>query len=263
MPIVQQQGLMRRDEDSIIRNRNFMLEGVLELAADIDSSTQDDDSSEREADIDEAFGTIPEAFVPSEDINGADSGPETVFLRQSERKISWAMMSIMVVVYSAMSLLIGLVLDPLVAIPLLFLLASFGLFLGERWIGKSELNLLGVTWVIISMKILYGTALELNRWEMGALLPLGLSEVGIALCILVIFNVLLAYRHNSDAIAAQATLVLLAIGSTAGSVAGEDGVIVMILVAVLLLHGLAVHRSSGNLASLGIAASNLWVGMHA
>jgi len=263
MPIVQQQGLMRRDEDSIIRNRNFMLEGVLELAADIDSSTQDDDSSEREADIDEAFGTIPEAFVPSEDINGANSGPETVFLRQSERKISWAMMSMMVVVYSAMSLLIGLVLDPLVAIPLLFLLASFGLFLGERWIGKSELNLLGVTWVIISMKILYGTALELNRWEMGALLPLGLSEVGIALCILVIFNVLLAYRHNSDAIAAQATLVLLAIGSTAGSVAGEDGVIVMILVAVLLLHGLAVHRSSGNLASLGIAASNLWVGMHA
>ena len=240
-----------------------MIEGVFELAADIDSSTQDDDSSERKADIDEAFGTIPEAFVLGEDINGPDVGSETVFLRQSERKISWAMMSIMVVVYSAMSLLIGLVLDPLVAIPLLFLLASFGLFLGERWIGKSELNLLGVTWVIISMKILYGTALELNRWEMGGLLPLGLSEVGIALCMLVIFNVLLAYRHNSDAIAAQATLVLLAIGSTAGSVAGEDGVIVMILVAVLLLHGLAVHRSSGNLASLGIAASNLWVGMHA
>lgn len=263
MPIVQQQWLMREDEDSIIRNRSFMIEGVFELAADIDSSTQDDDSSERKADIDEAFGTIPEAFVPGEDINEPDVGSETVFLRQSERKISWAMMSIMVVVYSAMSLLIGLVLDPLAAIPLLFLLASFGLFLGERWIGKSELNLLGVTWVIISMKILYGTALELNRWEMGGLLPLGLSEVGIALCMLVIFNVFLAYRHNSDAIAAQATLVLLAIGSTAGSVAGEDGVIVMILVAVLLLHGLAVHRSSGNLASLGIAASNLWVGMHA
>ena len=37
----------------------------------------------------------------------------------------------------------------------------------------------------------------------------------------------------------------------------------MILIAVLLLHGLAIHRSSGHLASLGIAASNLWVGMHA
>ena len=240
-----------------------MLEGMLELTAEVDSGSQDVVSSEKEEDIDEAFGAIPDAFVQSENIGDGDSGAEAAFLRQSERKISWAMMSIMVIVYSALSLLIGLVLDPLAAIPLLLLLASFGLFLGERWIGKGELNLLGVTWVIISMKILYGTALELNRWEVGGLLPIGLSEVGIALCMLVIFNVLLAYRHNSDAIAAQATLVLLAIGSTAGSVAGEDGVIAMILVAVLLLHGLAIHRSSGNLASLGIAASNLWVGMHA
>ena len=263
MPTVQQQGPMRRDEDSILRNRSFMLEGMLELTAEVDSGTQDVVSSEKEEDIDEAFGVIPDAFVQSENIGDGGSGAEAAFLRQSERKISWAMMSIMVIVYSALSLLIGLVLDPLAAIPLLLLLASFGLFLGERWIGKGELNLLGVTWVIISMKILYGTALELNRWEVGGLLPIGLSEVGIALCVLVIFNVLLAYRHNSDAIAAQATLVLLAIGSTAGSVAGEDGVIAMILVAVLLLHGLAIHRSSGNLASLGIAASNLWVGMHA
>jgi len=254
---------MRRDEDSILRNRSFMLEGMLELTAEVDSGAQDVVSSEKEEDIDEAFGVIPDAFVQSENIGDGGSGAEAAFLRQSERKISWAMMSIMVIVYSALSLLIGLVLDPLAAIPLLLLLASFGLFLGERWIGKGELNLLGVTWVIISMKILYGTALELNRWEVGGLLPIGLSEVGIALCVLVIFNVLLAYRHNSDAIAAQATLVLLAIGSTAGSVAGEDGVIAMILVAVLLLHGLAIHRSSGNLASLGIAASNLWVGMHA
>ena len=263
MPTVQQQGPMRRDEDSILRNRSFMLEGMLELTAEVDSGAQDVVSSEKEEDIDEAFGVIPDAFVQSENIGDEGSGAEAAFLRQSERKISWAMMSIMVIVYSALSLLIGLVLDPLAAIPLLLLLASFGLFLGERWIGKGELNLLGVTWVIISMKILYGTALELNRWEVGGLLPIGLSEVGIALCMLVIFNVLLAYRHNSDAIAAQATLVLLAIGSTAGSVAGEDGVIAMILVAVLLLHGLAIHRSSGNLASLGIAASNLWVGMHA
>ena len=254
---------MRRDEDSILRNRSFMLEGVLELTAEVDSGAHDVVSSEKEEDIDEAFGVIPDAFVQSENIGDEGSGAEAAFLRQSERKISWAMMSIMVIVYSALSLLIGLVLDPLAAIPLLLLLASFGLFLGERWIGKGELNLLGVTWVIISMKILYGTALELNRWEVWGLLPIGLSEVGIALCMLVIFNVLLAYRHNSDAIAAQATLVLLAIGSTAGSVAGEDGVIAMILVAVLLLHGLAIHRSSGNLASLGIAASNLWVGMHA
>ena len=54
------------DEDSILRNRSFMLEGVLELTADIDSGTQSPVSSEKEMGIDEAFGSIPEAFVPSE-----------------------------------------------------------------------------------------------------------------------------------------------------------------------------------------------------
>ena len=76
-------------------------------------------------------------------------------------------------------------------------------------------------------------------------------------------NVLVAYRHDHDAIAAQSTLVLLAIASTAGSVLGESGVAGMILPATLLVHGLAMHRQSGNLAALGVAASNLWIGMHA
>ena len=65
MPIVQQRVSMREDEDSILRNRSFMLEGVLELTADIDSGTQSPVSSEKEMGIDEAFGSIPEAFVPS------------------------------------------------------------------------------------------------------------------------------------------------------------------------------------------------------
>ena len=37
----------------------------------------------------------------------------------------------------------------------------------------------------------------------------------------------------------------------------------MILISTILLHGLALHRQSGNLAALGVAASNLWIGMHA
>ena len=68
---------------------------------------------------------------------------------------------------------------------------------------------------------------------------------------------------NHDAIAAQSTLVLLAIGSSTGSILGEIGVAVMILISTILLHGLAIHRKSGNLAALGIASSNLWIGMHA
>ena len=56
MPIVQQRVSMREDEDSILRKRSFMLEGVLELTADIDSGTQSPVSSEKEMGIDEAFG---------------------------------------------------------------------------------------------------------------------------------------------------------------------------------------------------------------
>ena len=52
------------------------------------------------------------------------------------------------------------------------------------------------------------------------------------LCGLVLFNVILSHRYDSDAVAAQATLVLLAVGSTAGSVAGEDGVIIMLLISI-------------------------------
>ena len=36
-----------------------------------------------------------------------------------------------------------------------------------------------------------------------------------------------------------------------------------ILIATVVLHGIALNRNSGNLASLGIASSNLWIGMHA
>ena len=37
----------------------------------------------------------------------------------------------------------------------------------------------------------------------------------------------------------------------------------MIFGASVLFQLLALHRKSGNLASFGIASSNLWIGMHA
>jgi hypothetical protein len=134
-----------------------------------------------------------------------------------------------------------------------------GFALGELWVPRENMLLLGVTWVIISMKILYGLAIELRHWGIIG----SDAALGLALLLLVGANIYAAYRHDHDAIAAQSTLVLLAIGSTTGSVLGEEGVAGMILIATLLLHGLALHRESGNLASLGIAASNLWIGMHA
>ena len=108
------------------------------------------------------------------------------------------------------------------------------------------------------MKILYGLAIELQRWEV-----ISFEILGILLLALVGLNVYLSYRHKHDAIAAQSTLILLLIGSAAGYGYGEIGIAVMILMATILVHGLAIHRKSGNLAALGIASTNLWVGMHA
>ena len=96
------------------------------------------------------------------------------------------------------------------------------------------------------------------------LLPLGADlSLGIFLLTLIGFNILIAQRHNDDAIAAQATLVLLALGSATGALYDEIGVAGMILLGTLSMHGLALHRQSGNLASLGIAVSYLWIGLHA
>mgnify|MGYP006254671059 FL=1 len=164
----------------------------------------------------------------------------------------------MIVVFSGVSIVAGIALDPIFAMILLILLASLGFSFGELWIPRKNLHLLGVTWVIISMKVLYGLAIELQRWNI-----ISVEILGLFLISLVGLNVYLSYRHDSDAIAAQSTLILLAIGSTTGYSFGEIGIALMILVATILVHGLAIHRKSGNLAALGIASTYLWIGMHA
>ena len=250
---------MRKDGDAVLREKKFASEGVLELRSELNFPVAKDVSDSPERDHDEAIGTVHEIFVEG----GGGVGPTSMKpVEKSERRANWVLLSVMVVAYSLMSLLIGVEFEAEIAIPILLVLSIFGLFLGERWIKDPDLNLLGVAWVIISMKILYGASLELNNWSLGEILPLSIAGVGVVLVVLVLFNIFLSYRYNSDAIAAQATLVLLAVGSTTGSVAGEDGVILMLIVSVFLLHSIAIHRSSGNLASLGIVSSNIWFGMH-
>ena len=225
--------------------------------------------------VDEALGDV---FDPFKEASGEEAGaissdgtvtsaPEddivTSMAKDGERRVNWSLMVSMIFVFSLLSVVAGTAFPPLISLVLLLILAITGFALGERWIPDKNLHLLGVSWVIISMKVLYGLAIELNRWELGDFLPISVELLAIVLLLLVALNVFIAYRHDHDAIAAQATLVLLAIGSTAGSIGGELGVAVMILLATLLLHGLALHRESGNLAALGVAASNLWIGMHA
>tara|TARA_Y100000588_G_scaffold109132_1_gene119650 strand:- start:2305 stop:6054 length:3750 start_codon:yes stop_codon:yes gene_type:complete len=255
-------------DDKIIRERKFKRSFDIDIG-DIEASRAEKEQTKEEAD--EALGEIFDPFSErgadspgSVRIDGTvDSPPEndivTHFSIEGDRRISWILMGSMIVLYSAISIQVGRTFDPIPGTLVLVLLASLGFVLGEIWVPKERMSLLGVTWVIISMKVLYGLALELRHWGLiGEDLYLG-----VVLLFLVAVNVYVAYRHDHDAIAAQSTLVLLAIGSTAGTEFGESGVAVMILIATIMLHGIAINRNSGNLASLGIAASNLWIGMHA
>ncbi len=182
---------------------------------------------------------------------------------EGEQRLHWGLMAAMITVYSMISLVVGLALPAPVALIGLVGLAALGFTLGERWVPASRMHNLGIVWVIIAMKILYGLAIELHSWQLFGIFPLSTEALGATLLLLVGLNILVAYRHDHDAIATQAVLVLLAISSTAGSFFGEIGVAGMLLLATVLVHSLALHRKSGNLAALGIASSNLWIGMHA
>jgi hypothetical protein len=260
-------------DDRIIREREFRRRVNVDLSDVVVPERSGDEEERREelaAAVDEALGNV---FDPFEQASGDEPGaiqedgsvplaPErdivTEVAVEGERRVNWLLMVAMILVYSAIGIQAGIALSPYLAMAVLLILAAVGFALGERWVPERNMALLGVTWVIIAMKVLYGLAIELNRWDY-----IGVESLGVLLLFLVAVNVLASYRHDHDAIAAQSTLVLLAIGSTAGSVLGEIGVAVMILVATLLMHGLALHRQSGNLAALGVAASNLWIGMHA
>ena len=263
----------------MIRERRFKIGANIDIEdLGLDDKVKTENQSEtysENSEKDEALGDI---FDPFKKTTGKEAGavsqdgtvetaPEddivTSMAKQGERRVNWSLMVSMIFVFSLLSVVAGTAFPPVVSLVLLLILAIAGFALGERWVSDHNLHLLGVSWVIISMKVLYGLAIELNRWELGGVLPISVETLAILLLILVGLNVFVAYRHDHDAIAAQATLVLLAIGSTAGSIGGEIGVAIMILISTIMLHGLALHRQSGNLAALGVAASNLWIGMHA
>tara|TARA_B110000438_G_scaffold26590_1_gene25352 strand:- start:813 stop:4541 length:3729 start_codon:yes stop_codon:yes gene_type:complete len=257
-------------DDELIRKRAFKISDSIELEDILIQDEVEEKIIFEEKEVDEALGDIFDPFAKIDknspgfiQEDGTVSNPPEIDIitdlaKEGEKKVNWILMASMILVFSGISIIAGIALSPLYATILLVCLALFGLTLGELWVSKNNLNLLGITWIIISMKILYGLAIELQRWEV-----ISFEILGILLLALVGLNVYLSYRHKHDAIAAQSTLILLLIGSAAGYGYGEIGIAVMILMATILVHGLAIHRKSGNLAALGIASTNLWVGMHA
>jgi|GEM_PF-59657 hypothetical protein len=273
------------EDDEVIRKRSFDMGGGLDLSGFLDADAVNEANEERQVraalpepssdsevedvamgDMFDPFATGPQPGEVERDGSvrlPSDMDSVTEIATTGEKRLHWGIMVGMIVVYSLVGWLIGTTLDPVVGLFGLLGLALLGFYLGELWVPDPAMRMLGITWVIITMKLLYGLAIDLHQWELWGVFPIDATQLGGLLLMLVGLNVFVAYHHDEDAIAAQATLVLLAIGSGAGAVYGQLGVAGGIIVATLLLHGLAIHRKSGNLAALGIAFSNIWIGLHA
>ena len=137
---------------------------------------------------------------------------------EAEQRVHWSMMVTMIVLWSIIGAYVGMTFSASIAGPALFAMALFSFWLASKWIPDPNMRILGTTWAIISMKLFFGLVIDLHHW--GLLDDLMFSEdviLGILLLGTVILNIALAYHFDEDAIAAQATLVLLAIGSAAGA----------------------------------------------
>ena len=268
-------------EDDVLRAKEFRRGGGIDLGQFMIQDVEEEIEETEEVlehDVDEAVGEMA-SFFQGEDEQSNDAGsinrdgtvdeasaPDSVtdMAVHGERRLGFGLLAGMVLVWSVLGWVVGTALPPYLGGPLLIIMGLSGLWAGEKWIPNPTMHLLGVTWVIISMKILYGFALDVHHWGWLNDSPLGADlSLGIFLLLLIGFNILIAQRHDDDAIAAQATLVLLALGSATGALYDEIGVAGMILLGTWSMHGLALLRKSGNLASLGIAVSYLWIGLHA
>ena len=274
--------------DRLIREDEFERAGGVDISAFLEPGAElTKEKGERKAGAeridaprDDAVGDLIEPFFSAESMASAgrrdgavlEARQDDVVTQLSvegEKKLHWTLMVAMIGVYTLIGVLLGTTVDPLIGVIGLLTLSTYGFWLGARWIPRRGMHVLGVTWVIISMKLLYGLAIDLHHWGWLAGLPLHADAVlGLLLLLLVGLNVFVAHHHDSDAVAVQSTLVLMAVASGAGAASdlGVDPEIVLamlLLTATCLLHGLALMRGSGNLAAVGVVASNLWIGMHA
>ena len=269
------------NQDDLLRERDFSRARGLDVSSFLvqDSSYEEPEKVAEvlEDSTDKAVGEISPIFTKQEDVAAGSIARDgtvsqqplndsvTDFAMHGERRIGFGLLIAMILSWSLIGTIVGTVLPPVFGAIGLTLMAIVGLYLGERWIPNPNMRILGVTWVIISMKLIYGLMLDL--WHWGWLSGFSFADeneiLGGLLLAGVGLNILIGQRHDEDAVAAQAILILLVVGSAAGSVYGELGIAAMVALGTILFHSLALLRNSGNLTSMGVAVSYLWVGIHA
>ena len=233
------------DDDGVLGRRRFDLSGAIDI---------------------DAFMEAEPGPTRQDSVSSSDDGAQSVEIisgAKAEQQLNWGLMAALVAATTALGIAIGLEAPPMLAAPLLLLLSAGAFALTEHWAPKPSTRYLGLVWAIIALRTLDGLILDLLAWgwlgegtqaSIFAMALLGALAVG---------NVAYSQRHDSDLIAAQATIILLLIATSAGSIGGPEATAIGIILATMVLHTLAYARDSGTLTTLGVAASNLWIGLHA
>ena len=165
------------NEDRIIRERKFKIDFDIQLEG-IDIKNETGKNTEKmEQEKDEALGDLFDPFQDNQDDalgisqrdgrikNAPVNDLVTEISIEGERRIHWSIMVTMIFIYSIISIQVGNTFSPYLATIILIFLAGFGFTLGEIWIPNEKMKMLGVTWVIISMKVLYGLIIEFRNWS--------------------------------------------------------------------------------------------------
>ena len=157
------------EEDDVLREQSFKRPTGLNLDSFMVSTPENDEEVAQEAAAptvskpsDAAVGEVRDFFT-MEEATETVADPTTELAVHAEQTIGKGLAVAMVVVWTAIGALVGTVLPPMLGGLGLLLMAGVGLYLGERWIQRQSMHLLGITWVIISMKLLYGLALDAWR----------------------------------------------------------------------------------------------------
>ena len=172
--------LSNDNQDDLLRERDFSRARGLDVSSFLVQDSSDGKPEEvaevSEDSTDKAIGEISPIFTKQEDVTAgsiasdgtvAEQPPNdsvTNFAVYGERRIGFGLLIAMILSWSLIGTIVGTVLPPVFGAFGLTLMAVIGLYLGERWIPNPQMRILGVTWVIISMKLIYGLMLDLWHW---------------------------------------------------------------------------------------------------
>ena len=167
-------------KDDVVRKRDFQRAQGVDFQSfmvqtdeeELEPAPSSDTASDQTEDI--AVGEVASLFSSGKDdhlAQGAVQTDGTVVLQpemdsvtdmavHGEKRLSFGLLVAMVLTWSAIGAIVGTVLPEVPSGLGLLAMGVFGLYLGERWIPNPNMRLLGVTWVIISMKLFYGLALD-------------------------------------------------------------------------------------------------------